>query len=95
MLLIRRSMIENFWANTDAAILKCLRDEGAMSPADLADRLGISAGESTSLVCLLAMQGRVKVRLVELDEEEAARRLRVPSRRGRSRSRGPDLAISR
>jgi hypothetical protein len=42
-----------------------------MSPVELARRLGISVGESTSLVCLLAAQGRVKVRLVEIVEEEA------------------------
>ena len=70
MLLFSVSMIEDWWADTDRAILQCLRERGAMSPVELARRLGISPGESTTLVCLLAAQGKVKVRLVELEEEE-------------------------
>ena len=64
------SIMEDLWADTDRDILQCLRDRGAMSPSDLGRRLGISPGESTTLVCLLAAQGKVKIRLVELDEEE-------------------------
>ena len=78
-------MVNNFWAETDDAILQCLRERGAMSPADLAHELGISLGESTALVCLLASQGKVKVSLVELDEKEAGLSLHSPPRRGRAR----------
>jgi Mn-dependent DtxR family transcriptional regulator len=70
MLLFSIGMIGDWWADTDSAILQCLRKRGAMSPVELARRLGISPGESTTLVCLLAAQGKVKVRLVELAEEE-------------------------
>ena len=41
-----------------------------MSPLELAEKLGISPGESTTLVCLLAAQGTLKIRLVELDDDE-------------------------
>jgi DNA-binding Lrp family transcriptional regulator len=70
MLLFSIGMMEDWWTDTDNAILECLRERGAMSPVELARRLGISPGESTTLVCLLAAQGKVKVRLVELEEEE-------------------------
>ncbi len=56
-----------------------------MSPIDLAHRLGISPGESTTLVCLLAAQGKVRVRLVELDEEERGPAIAARTRRERSR----------
>jgi len=95
MLLGSCGMIENFWAETDAAILQCLREQGAMSPDELAHRLGISPGESTTLVCLLAAQGKIKVRLVELGEEEATGPLPARARRERSRQQARDLALSR
>ena len=65
-------MIESVWTDTDGAILECLRARGAMSPVELAERLGMSPGECTTLVCLLATQGRVKIGLVELEEEPEA-----------------------
>ena len=70
MLLFLIAMIENFWTDTDGAILECLRARGAMSPIELAERLGVSPGESTTLVCLLAAQGKLKIRLVELPDDE-------------------------
>ena len=50
-----------------------------MSPADLASRLGISPGESTAFLCLLAAQGKVSVRLVELSEEAPGPPVPAPS----------------
>jgi DNA-binding Lrp family transcriptional regulator len=70
MLLFPIAMIEKFWTDTDNAILECLRARGTMSPVELAERLGISPGECTTLVCFLATQGKVKIALVELPEEE-------------------------
>ena len=58
-------MIEDSWAETDDSIVQCLRERGAMSPADLALQLGISLGEATAFICLLVGEGRVKLRLVE------------------------------
>jgi hypothetical protein len=70
MLLFPIAMIESVWTDTDDAILECLRARGAMSPVELAERLGISPGECTTLVCLLATQGRANIALVEVPEEE-------------------------
>ena len=69
MLLFPIAMIESVWTDTDNAILECLRARGAMSPVELAERIGISPGECTTLLCLLAAQGKVKIGLVELPEE--------------------------
>jgi DNA-binding Lrp family transcriptional regulator len=77
--------MEDWWAETDNAILQCLRERGAMSPVELAGRLGLSPGESSALVCLLAAQGKVKVRLVELAEDDATLSVPARARRGRSR----------
>lgn len=85
-------MVDNFWAETDNAILQCLRERGAMSPAELAHELGISPGESAAFVCLLASQGKVKVSLVELDENEAG--LSLPSRPRRNRARSSTRTLA-
>jgi hypothetical protein len=85
MLLSTVAMINEWWAETDEAILQCLRERGAMSPADLACRVGISPGESNALLCMLAAEGKVKVRLVALDEEEPRLPVAASARRERSR----------
>ena len=59
-------MSQDWWAETDDAILQCLRDDGAMSPTDIARRLGISPREATAVLCMLATQGKIRVGLVEL-----------------------------
>ena len=86
MLLFSEPMISEWWAETDNDILQCLRERGAMSPADLARRVGISPGESTALVCMLAAEGKVKVCLVALDGEEPVLPVQAAPRRERSRS---------
>ena len=55
----------DWWTETDAAVLACLQDAGAMSPAELADRLGIPEGEATAFLCMLAREGKIRIRLVE------------------------------
>jgi hypothetical protein len=75
------AMIEKFWTDTDNAILDCLRALGAMSPVELAEKLGISPGECTTLVCFLATQGKVKIALVEREEEETNALIPVIRRR--------------
>jgi hypothetical protein len=85
MLLLTVAMINEWWAETDNAILQCLRERGAMSPAELARSIGITSGESTALLCMLAAEGKIKVRLVALDEEEPCFPAAAPPRRERSR----------
>jgi hypothetical protein len=55
----------DWWIDTDASILECLRDAGPMSPGAIGRRVGLSDGEATAFLCLLVAQGKVKIRLVE------------------------------
>lgn len=54
---------ENWWADLDNALLQCVAD-GAMDPAEIGRRLGISADAATSVLMLLAQEGKVRIRLV-------------------------------
>ena len=88
MLLSSTAMIENWWTETDDAIVQCLRERGAMSPVDLAQRLGITPGESTAFLCMLAAEGKVKLRLVEAsDGAHAPESPALPSAARRERAR--------
>jgi DNA-binding Lrp family transcriptional regulator len=55
---------EDWWGAMDADMLRCLTENGPMSPAELGKQLGISEGGATSLVSHLAREGKVRVCLV-------------------------------
>jgi DNA-binding Lrp family transcriptional regulator len=65
----------DWWQETDTAILECLQNHGAMSPAALGRHLGISEGEATAFLAMLVREGKISIRLVELNTvpQEAAR----------------------
>ena len=54
-----------WWDDLDASILAALAD-GGKSPRELGDKLGLSEQSMTSLVSMLAMQGRVRISQVEM-----------------------------
>jgi hypothetical protein len=56
---------DRWWDDLDAALLACLEAKGAMAPHDLGHHLGLSESAAASLVCLLALEGRVRISLVE------------------------------
>ena len=56
-----------FWSELDDQVLACLRD-GPTSTCDLARRLGLSPGGATSLLLMLAAEGKIRVTAVELAE---------------------------
>ena len=56
-----------WWSEIDREILACLA-EGRKSTKELARRLGLSAPAVSSLLCMLALEGRVHVNSVELVE---------------------------
>jgi len=53
------------WWDIDSEVLSALAN-GAKSPAELADSLGMSEQSMTSLLSMLAEQGRIRIRLVEI-----------------------------
>lgn len=63
----------DWWSETEHAILKCLGSDGPMSPEDLARRVGISEGETTAFLCMLAREKKIMIRLVGLKDEPASR----------------------
>jgi hypothetical protein len=78
----------DWWSETEDAIVECLARDGAMSPEDLAQRVGISEGETTAFLCMLAREKKVLIRLVGLKDAPASR----PAR-GAARVRGKALAL--
>lgn len=54
---------ESWWGDLDSALLRCVA-EGAMDPAEIGRRLGIPTAAATSLLMLLAREGKVRIRLV-------------------------------
>lgn len=56
-----------FWSELDHQVLACLRD-GPKSTRDLARRLGLSLGGATSVLLMLAAEGKIRVTSVELAE---------------------------
>jgi hypothetical protein len=73
----------DWWSETEHAIVECLGSDGPMSPEDLAQRVGISEGETTAFVCMLAREKKVLIRLVGLKDTPASR-----PPRGAARVRG-------
>jgi hypothetical protein len=63
----------DWWSETEHAIVECLGSDGAMSPEDLAHRVGMSEGEATAFLCMLAREKKITIRLVGLQEVPVSR----------------------
>jgi hypothetical protein len=57
--------MDNVWREIDDEILGCLSLNGAMAPDEVARELGMSEGEATAFLCILAREGKLRIRLVE------------------------------
>ncbi len=57
--------MDDWWEDLDGCLLRCLADNGAMAPGELSRSLGMSEDAIVSLICLLAQEGKVRIRLVE------------------------------
>ena len=71
-----------WWDDLDAAILKLLTAAGAITPQEVGHHLGLSESAVTSMLCMLAQAGKVRICLVEpvalsVAGARAARHLRV------------------
>ena len=56
----------DFWDELDGDVLRCLEDaHGAMAPAELGRRLGMSERAVCSILAMLAETGKVRIRSVE------------------------------
>lgn len=57
--------MDHGWQEIDDQVLACLADRGPMSPDELGKELSMSEQAAISLICLLAQEGRVAIRLIE------------------------------
>ena len=63
--------MESWWTEIDGEILGCLERHGAMGPREIAGELGISEGEVTAFVAMLAREGKIRIASVELVDAHA------------------------
>jgi uncharacterized membrane protein len=56
---------EQWWTELDDAVLACIRQPGGMSAAELGRRLGMSEAAASSVLGMLAREGRVRILRVE------------------------------
>ena len=57
---------EGWWSEFDTAILACLARGGPMAPAEIGRRLHLSDGAVSSFLSMLAQEGRISIKLVDL-----------------------------
>jgi hypothetical protein len=65
------------WTGIDDEVMRCLADGRPLTPEEVATRMGISTGATISLLCLLALEGRVRIRLVAVNSAEVPALLEV------------------
>ena len=63
---------DGWWDDLDIAVMACLNTNGAMAPDELGRHLGLSESATVSLLCLLVMEGKVRICLVEPEREGGA-----------------------
>jgi DNA-binding Lrp family transcriptional regulator len=56
---------DDWWAGVEQDFLACLEGDGSTSIATIARRLAISEDAASSLVAILAREGKVRIRVVE------------------------------
>lgn len=75
--------MSDWWSDLDDEILRCLKEAGgALPPAEVGRRLGMSEAAACSILVMLAQQGTVRITGVELCDRPLDRR-----RRGRPAAR--------
>ena len=63
---------DSWWDDLDTAVMACLKANGAMAPDEVGRRIGLSEAAAASLLCLLVMEGKVRICLVEPRIERGA-----------------------
>ena len=70
----------DWWSETENAILESLGSAGPMSPEALARRIGISEGETTAFLCMLAREKKISIQLVGVQDSPSDRCPRAAAR---------------
>jgi len=61
----------DWWTELESEILNCLEHAGAVTPAEVGRRLGISEAAAAALLSVLGRDGKVRICLVELARGES------------------------
>jgi len=67
--------MDGWWNEIDDQVQRCLERNGAMTPAEIARQLDLSEGAVTSVLSLLAQEGKLRIARVELPPHEDRRQL--------------------
>ena len=67
--------MDGWWTEIDDQVRVCLERHGALAPAEIARLLGLSEGAVTSVLSLLAQEGKLRIARVELPPREDGRQL--------------------
>jgi hypothetical protein len=67
--------MDGWWNEIDGQVRQCLDRNGAMTPAELGQHLGLSEPAAASVAALLAGEGKVKIALVAPTETADGRQL--------------------
>ncbi|HEY3068205.1 MAG TPA: helix-turn-helix domain-containing protein [Methylomirabilota bacterium] len=66
--------MDHWWSEIDHAILRCLHEAGgALAPAEIGRRLGMSEESARSALVMLAHEGKIRISRVELGAREVER----------------------
>ncbi len=57
--------MRTWWSDLETDILNCLSGNGPLQPHEIGQKLGMSESAVTSVLSMLASDGKVRIRLVE------------------------------
>jgi hypothetical protein len=62
--------MDDWWKDVEDDVLRCFDGRGALPPAEIAARLGVSEASATSLLAIMAQEGKVTICLVSSSSRE-------------------------
>jgi hypothetical protein len=68
-------VMDGWWTEIDDQVRACLERHGPLAPAEIARLLGLSEGAVTSVLSLLAQEGKLRIARVELPPRDDGRQL--------------------
>jgi DNA-binding Lrp family transcriptional regulator len=67
--------MDGWWNEIDRDIQGCLERNGAMTPAEIGRQLGLSENAVSSVLSMLAQEGKLRIARVELTARKDGRQL--------------------
>jgi DNA-binding Lrp family transcriptional regulator len=67
--------MDGWWTEIDRDVRECLERFGPMSPRDMARHLRLSEGAVSSVLSMLAQEGKLRIAQVELPRDDDRRQL--------------------